>query len=209
MDTVVVSNSAQLPLNTFFTKILQFSSVRGVWARHDIGCSNYCSQEEDFGPQCRTSEKDEWRSRVTSVTDVFVHMVRPNLIDVRNGYACSRIHVILGLLTGMECLSHCSVLHGNLEALECLGSKALWLNRGFIRNLFSDVLEMFLKCISVTLECSVSSLCYPLVTETFFSVPQEFMRIFFFPDLYREDGCSWANFEVCIPQIFVYLLKNP
>jgi hypothetical protein len=49
--------------------------------------------------------------------------------------------VILRLLTVIECLNHCSVLHSILEELECSGSEAVKLSKNILLSNMPELLE--------------------------------------------------------------------
>ena len=141
----------------------------------------------------RTAEKAGWRARWTPV---HWHLGSSEVLwlDLASSYwevdvPDSCIPATGRLFTAMGCLNHCSVLHSSLEDQEFLGSQGLLVKlRFYLKPIwFSDMLGMFLKCISVPwsgmlIEFSLLS----FGDWDIFPVYEEFMINSAFPNLYLE-----------------------
>lgn len=114
----------------------------------------------------------------------------PGLFILRSGcawqpYSCNGkiIHCKMG------CLNHCSVLHSSLEDQEFLRSQGLLVKLRFhLKPIwFSDMLGMFLKCISVPWSGMLSEFSLLSFGDwDIFSSMWEFMINSAFPNLYLE-----------------------
>lgn len=149
-------------------------------------------------------------------------MTRPGLFILRSGcawqpYSCNGkiIHCKMG------CLNHCWVLHSSLEDQEFLGSQGLLVKlRFYLKPIwFSDMLGMFLKCISVPWSGMLSEFSLLSFGDwDIFPVCEEFMINSAFPNLYLEmcivgliskyvflksSVCFLRNCNVCFTFIFL------